>query len=428
MSVDRIKPLIPKALLNYYRIVRRFYRWKRQKCLYYKAVRRIKDSNRPLNVIFLVLYSSVWKYDSVYQLMEKDSLFNPLILVCPVMDCSIEQKLAILNTSYDDLYCRGYNVRKAFNEKTGVFVEIDSLNPDILFYSSQWDVHYDIRYQSYTLNRYLKCYVNYTYNNVPFEWSIASQFQGRMWMYFSECEDNMKLALSFNQHEFNNMRVVGYPMYDEIISTKETGRDWKVNNKNLKRIIWAPHHTIPGRDGLIKFSTFLEYADIMLSLADKFKNEVQFVFKPHPQLIDGLYNYEDWGRERTDEYYKKWADGENTAIVNGTYVDLFKSSDAMIHDCGSFLLEYLYTQKPVMYLSNNSREVQSNSVGKRAYFCHYHGITADDIENFIIHVVIQGKDTMIEKRKMFYEDVLVPPNGCSVAENIVKEIKIELGK
>lgn len=427
MSITQVvKQIMPKYIWRWLKKGQRYYQWRSQRFAYNKEVNRLRKCDTPLNIIFLVLYPSVWKYDSVYQLMEKDPAFNPLILACPAVDRGEEHMLESLNGTYNYLKGKGYKVQKAYNEQTNEYIDINALSPDILFYASQWDGHYDVRYQAKTLKKYLKCYVNYSYKNNPFEWSIASQFQGKMWMYFSECEDNRKLAVSFNQHEFKNIHVVGYPMYDEIMNTKEYGKDWKVKDDKLKRIIYAPHHSIDGQDGLIKLSTFLIHGETILHLAEKYKKQIQLVFKPHPQLKTALYNHPNWGKERTNAFYKRWEDAKNTNFVNGAYVDLFKSSDAMIHDCHSFIVEYLYVNKPVMFLSNYDRIGQSNEVGKKAFQCHYEGTTAEDIERFIVDVVINGKDTMAEKRQQFYNDILVPPNGLSVAENIINEIKKEL--
>lgn len=420
--VYSIEKFIPMSLVEQYRKSKRALYWWRQRNAYQKEVKRLTKIDRPLNVLFLVLYPSVWKYDSVYRLMELDKRFNPHILVCPVVDNTDGRMIERMNQCFEYFKSKGYKVTEAYNEEANSYVAVESMQPDILFYASQWDQHYDVRYRSKILFKYLKCYVNYSYKNNPFEWSIASAFQGYMWMYFSECEDNKELALSFNKKEFQNIHVVGYPMYDEVQDTIATGKDWKIQDKKLKRIIWAPHHSIEGHDGLIKLSTFLLYSDTMLQLAEKYKDQAQFVFKPHPQLRAVLYEHPDWGKERTDAYYAKWENGENTAFVNGAYIDLFKSSDAMIHDCHSFTVEYLYVNKPVMFLANYDREGQSNKVGKKAFDCHYHALSAEDIEAFVRDVVIGGKDTKREIRNEFYNSVLVPPHGKSVAENIVDEI------
>lgn len=400
--------------------------WEQQQKAYAAEVERLRGTKEPLNVVFMVLYSAVWKYDSVYKLMEKDPRFNPLILVCPVADYGKEHMVENFRPTVEMFKKKGYNVMSAYDEATDAFVNIDDLKPDLLMYAFQWSSHVDPRYNVYTLQKYLKCYVNYSFKNNPFEWSIASREQGIMWMYFSECEDNKKLAQSFNQREFQNIHVVGYPIYDEVQETEAVGKDWKIKNDSLKRIIWAPHHSIEGSDKAIKLSTFLLFAEDMLEFKNKYKDKVQFAFKPHPQLKPALYKHKDWGKERTDAYYREWEEGENSSFVAGEYIDLFKSSDGMIHDSHSFTVEYLYVDKPVMFMTNYDRESQCNAVGKRAFAAHYHGTSREDIQSFIEDVIIGGKDTMSVKRHQFYQDILVPPNGKSVGENIINEITTAL--
>ena len=405
--------------------LRRYFAWEAQKKAYAQEEKRLKGTTEPLNVIFMVLYSAVWKYDSVYKLMEKDPRFNPLILVCPIADYGKEHMVEYFRPTVELFKSKGYNVIPAYDEKTDTYVNIDDLKPDLLMYAFQWSSHVDRRYNVYSLRKYLKCYVNYSFKNNPFEWSIASEVQGLMWMYFSECEDNKRLAQSFNKKEFQNIHVVGYPIYDEVQSLIPTGRDWKKQDNNYKRIIWAPHHSIE-EGGELRLSTFLLFADDMLEFKEKYKDKVLFAFKPHPQLRPTLYRHKDWGKERTDAYYSKWENSDNSTLVSGAYIDLFKSSDAMIHDCGSFLVEYLYVDKPVLFMTNYDRGSQCNEVGLKALDARYQGTTKEEIVSFIEDVVIGGKDTMAEKRHQFYQDILVPPNNKSVAENIINEITTAL--
>ena len=429
-----IERFLPKKFIDWHRENKArktpyYHQWHEQKEIYKREVQRLSSLERPYNVVFLVLYASVWKYDSLYRLMEKDIRFNPLILVCPVIDRDKEHMTENLHLAYETLKNKGYNVRCAYDEQNDSYINIPDLHPDILFFAYQYATHTDARYSERALKDYLKCYVNYSYKNNPNVWSIASPFHGLMWQYYSECEDNKRFVQAVSAWEFNNIHVVGYPMYDEFLQTNEIGADWKIQDQHkLKRIVWAPHHTIDGNDMHLKLSTFLIFADVMLDLAKKYKDSCQFVFKPHPQLRPALNNHPQWGKKKTDAYFNEWKIGENTNYVNGDYVDLFKSSDALIHDCHSFTVEYLYTQKPVLFLSNYDREIQCNEVGKKAFACHYKGETIDDITDFIDNVVLRGRDTMTNVRAEFYNNILVPPHGLTVAENIINEIMTAIEK
>ena len=146
-------------------------------------------------------------------------------------------------------------------------------------------------------------------------------------------------------------------------------------------------------------------------------------FKPHPLLKSQLYEHSLWGKEKTDWYYSEWKNLPNTQLETGEYVDLFMTSDAMIHDCGSFTVEYHHTLNPVMYLINGKEHTgMMNSFAKEAYDLHYKGTDVQDIRNFIKKIVLEGDDYLLEKRKSFFDSYLVSPNQQSAADNIIHAI------
>ena len=157
-------------------------------------------------------------------------------------------------------------------------------------------------------------------------------------------------------------------------------------------------------------------------MAEWFRDDIQFAFKPHQLLKFKLQQH--WGMEKTDAYYQRWEDMENTQLVNDGYVDLFLTSDAMIHDSGSFTTEYLFTQKPVMYLCRDTdMKSKFNEFGINSFDCHYHGKTATDIETFLCEVVLEGKDPMRLQRERFYEDYLKPKDGLLPSQKILKTLE-----
>ena len=132
-----------------------------------------------------------------------------------------------------------------------------------------------------------------------------------------------------------------------------------------------------------------------------------------------MYKHEDWGKDKATRYYSEWEKRENTQLEEGEFIDLFMTSDAMIHDSGSFCVEYHYSGKPVMYIANNFEEqlTEKGDFGKTAMRLHYVGKCKEDIINFIENVILRGDDPMKMDREHFYKKYLLPPNGKSVAEN-----------
>lgn len=157
----------------------------------------------------------------------------------------------------------------------------------------------------------------------------------------------------------------------------------------------------------------------MLEMARKYRDHIQIAFKPHPLLRNKLIDL--WGKEKTDEYYSKWKGSENTCVQEGEYVDLFKTSDAMIHDSSSFIGEYLYVNKPVLRTVKDKLDMTAhNKFGVECIKRHYLAYSEQDIEDFIKNV-INGIDPLKESRTQFLNDVLIPKNGLP-SDNIIDDI------
>lgn len=432
--MKHIKPILknmPAKVIGFLKTIKsspekvyELYLIKTQPLLHRRALKRLKQKDVPLNVVFFAIFKSVWKYDKLYWLLEKDPRFHPIVLVCPAVNYGREEMLRTLYECYSDFKERGYCVICSYDEQKNVYVDARSLSPDIIFYTNPYKGLIDNRYYITHFRDVLTCYVNYGYSVVKHQWGNALLFHKILWRHFCECEGIYQFIVSLRKETCFNCVISGYPAYDDFLEVDYCEKDWKQPDSNLKRIIWAPHHTIEETniEAMIRFSNFFQYADFMQEMAVKYADKIQIVFKPHPLLRHKLYKHPEWGIEKTDRYFGFWENCGNTNYVSGDYRNLFKSSDAMIHDCGSFTMEYLYLQKPVMYISGYNHQSQLNKVALQAYNCHYIAKNRDDVEYFIVNTVIGGNDPMCNKRKAFYDAVLTPPNSKTVAENMFDSI------
>lgn len=421
--VSKIESLLPSRVLDAYRMTKKQISYKRQRRLDNRLVEKLRTEDRPIRVIFFASLSSMWKYDSLYQLMAEDDGFAPQIVVCPFMLRGEDFMRNEMNRTYQYFKERNWNVLIGYDAETGVCVDVHALLPDLIFFTDA-----NTHHPNFEITRYrdcLTCYAPYGFNTIPYPWYCTSLFHNQLWQYFIECQENQRLIESLSPIKVDNHIVVGYPMYD-IFMQKSKKDPW--NGDKRTRIIWAPHSSIGNNCSLVNFSTFLDYSDYMLEMAERLKEQIVIAYKPHPELKSNLYKHHDWGKEKTDAYYARWANGENTMIAEGDYVDLFLTSDALIHDCGSFMVEYLYTKKPCLYLSHEGRIAEMNEIGKKAYETHYHATNSDGIDWFIQDVILCGNDDMRNIRETFFKESLLPPNNMSVAENILCDIKQKLNR
>ena len=221
--------------------------------------------------------------------------------------------------------------------------------------------------------------------------------------------------------------VVGEPNAKKYLLSSYS-YPWKSQkNEIVKRVIWSPHFSII-ETGLLHRACFIWMAEPMKEIAKKYEGQIQFVLKPHPFLISSLYAHPNWGKERTDQYFDWWRENPNTQVETGAFIDLFMTSDALIHDCGSFTAEYLYTKKPVLFAAKDFSGIYTglNYFGTRCLDLHYKAQSLEDVLSFLDNVVLGGNDSLNDSRQRFYQDILVNETAGDVGQNIYNDITQEL--
>ncbi len=366
--------------------------------------------------VFLAIDISVWKYDGVFRLMMNNSRFEPIVLVCPMVNHGEKvmwEKMEQCISFYKE---KGYNVVSSYDRNNHRFIDLrKELAPDILFYTNPYKGLIDDRYFITNHLDLLTVYVPYFLSNAKdINFSNNQLLHNLVWRNYLEFDFNLEVCKKYTLNRGKNAVVTGYPGIESLID-HHNYKD-QFNGDKRKRIIWAPHHMLEA--GKYGHSCFLKYANYMLDITKSFENEVIFIFKPHPLLRAKLYK--EWGTKKTDEYYYNWSNGNNTTINEGDYYDLFLSSDAMIHDSGSFVVEYLYVNKPVMRTVNDvPLEEQFNEFALTCLQNYYMANNEADIKQFVNNV-INGIDPLEERRTRFVHEVLMPKGSPS--QNIITDI------
>jgi CDP-glycerol glycerophosphotransferase (TagB/SpsB family) len=172
---------------------------------------------------------------------------------------------------------------------------------------------------------------------------------------------------------------------------------------------------------LNQVSNFLEYYDVFLELASIYSNRIQIAFKPHPLLRVKLEQDPKWGVEKTSVYYSTWDVLGNGQLENGDYIDLFLSSDALIHDCGSFMAEYLITGKPSLFMIRKESVMEQwSTFGSEAINVHYQSRNKQQLIDFIENIVLQEQDDMKKIRDKFVAETLLNEDKVYASHKIMQ--------
>ncbi len=401
------------------------YKYRANERTHRKLIENI-DRSRPVNVTFLAMNVSMWRYQGLWEVMNEDKRFNVSIVLSACVDYNREQNITDLK-----------KLRAYFAERNMPYVDYDlesngapadirkTCDPLLMFYPQHYEHLLVPEHDCMAFYDRLICYYPYAFWTSDGKWSYDFHFHNLAWRLYYSTQMHLDDAVAVATNKGRNVRVVGYPSADDFLKG-EFADVWKKipDGRRRLRIVWAPHFSIVSQFHVVPKSNFLWMAQYMLDFARKHQDDMQFAFKPHPRLLNELYIHPDWGKEKADAYYAEWQSLPNGQTELGGFADLLMTSDAMVHDCGSFSVEYHYSRKPVMFVSQNLDDLLASysEFGRKAINLHYIGSTRDDIERFLQDVVMNGNDPKKAERDEFYNSYLLPPNGKTVAQNTLDDI------
>ncbi len=363
---------------------------------------------------------SDWELDNLYNLLEQSGFFIPYIVLKPFMSQGHEAMVRFMEQAYSELSSKGYRVIKTYEASSDTFINIkQTLNPDIVFYTMYWLPHFHKNYYIDKFYSKISIFTSYSFDCMEHPEVTNFEINNMVDMYFMPCDLNKKWAQKNMYNKGKNVFVTGTPKLDPFFDSSYCPKDvWKTQTKPKKRVIWAPHHSDHFPKWQYQCNSFYEICDDMFKIAEKYRNDIQIAFKPHPMLKEKLNAL--WGIETTQKYYDKWANLENGQLEEGSFIDLFMTSDAMILDSLSFIAEYTAVNKPALFTIGKTSRVFLNPFGKDCFENLYiaKGNLTQEIEVFIQEVILEGNDYKKGQREAFIKENIMPPHGKDASRNI----------
>lgn len=387
------------------------------------------------NVVFIVSSLSMWQLQGLYDLLATNKHYNVHVIYVPFRTFSEQSDAEEWEKCKNYFLSMDIDIVNYGNISNGENCFVNLYSPDVIFYPQFYPGLYPACIDIQSFYDRLICIVPYGYYTIEPKYGHDCEGNHFAWRQYLSCPSQVRYYQSAFPECGDNAYSIGFPRADCYRTSVEKdpwkGQSDSVNGgKRKKRIIWAPHFTIQSSDSFLHRSSFLLVAEIMNEMAEKYKDDVQFVFKPHPRLLTELYKCSEWGKSRADCYYKLWEERTNTQTETGEFVDLFKTSDAMIHDCGSFTAEYLFLNKPVLFLTEDPERLKEQEhmteLGRKAIDAHYTGCSFGKIDEFIRMVVDSSEDRKVEDRKAFLDDFLQPLQYKSAVELMYEDLCISL--
>ena len=196
-----------------------------------------------LTVVFFLQNESIWKYDTLYRLMEKSDLFEPKVVISPYNvhliydknEClSVMQKAVSFakEKKYDYLCAYDFNNKKWLNVKK-------ILNPDVVFFSKPYKDTLP-KYHIYNFQDKLSLYVPYGFLCIDiFRTSYNLPFHNFLWKFLVETDFQKEYSEQYSLSKGDNVEVVGCLAVESLMDNSFNQKMFGNLNLNPKRELYG---------------------------------------------------------------------------------------------------------------------------------------------------------------------------------------------
>lgn len=372
--------------------------------------RSVRDGRRKLRVGFLVNDPTKWSAGGLLADLERTGLVE-CGFVCTLNHnahkLTREGRQEEYTATRDFFQSVGPVWVDLYDAETDVTRSVEDNGCDIIFLQQPWGMM-DVPRR--LAGKTLCAYIHYGFvvmGNHGMHYNIA-EFHSYLWKYFTQTEAHRQMHLQHDPSAHDKLEVVGYPKLDVYLrdaAPKDSVAAWKhPSDAGKKRIIFAPHHSFGA--ATLKMATLRWSGPEIQNLVSATEHSADWVYKPHPNLKNSVWRSKVMTESEYQMYVAAWEHGINSSVYEGgDYFDLFRSSDVLITDCGSFLAEYLPTGKPIIWLVS-SGSIGLNSVGASLSESFYKVTNAEELRSVFEAVVLRGEDPLKELREEKARQVL----------------------
>lgn len=379
-------------------ITRKLYNQNKEKIestfLHYDDVLKSVQKKKVLSFGSYVVYDSTFGAAGLMDiLLQEKERYSVKFVIIPDVSRGLEHMVSqykntkkfFLDKYGEAFVLDGYDIEnQQFLDNSSLFDIVYMANP----YDSMVNHLHSVDYMS--TQNLLPIHINYCFQ--PDKYSNTHIMQrlelSLFWKVFAETTFTYKDYKTYEIIHGRNVVLSGYAKMDELAKIDPCIKQDK------KTIIIAPHHTI--NNGLLPLSNFDKYADFFLKLPDLYPN-INFIFRPHPLLFTTLIKEGVWTNEKVEEYITELREKNVYYSTGGDYFKIFAESDAIIHDCSSYIVEYLFTKKPGCFMAKKDNKQYLNQLGIKCLKYYTKAFDQKDIISFIENV---NKEDRIKLKKI----------------------------
>ncbi len=379
-----------------------------------------KLTNEKIKVLFICWRPSVWgSLKTVYEAMKLDSLFDVTIVTIP--NKKQLPKIGLNHEIYEseggELFWTGTDVMSGYNYETKEWLDLRLLKADYICFQQPYNICRTDAEKSWVISKYAKLFYVAYYAFIDCkdddfinQDTTPLDFLKDISLYFVQNETEKKF-ITHRMEQANNKlcKVIksGFPCYDNLINNYNIqDTSWTCKNENRFRIIWTPRWCTNENN-----CHFFSYKDKLVDYCNN-KTDIDFVFRPHPQMFLNFASTGELSEKEANEYKNIYTKSINMAIDNTkNYIPTFYTASCMITDISSVVPEFFLTGKPIIYCHRKS---SLNSFSKdKGYSSGFYWVESWDDLKTTLDMLRNGNDPLKEKRQKLIKDhFYIPKEGA----------------
>jgi hypothetical protein len=316
-----------------------------------EQVKTVSESK--LKIVFFAQEYSVWpSLQSFYDACNKDERFIAQLIYIPFGHQNYNEGHQVPHEEMGPYWKTGYPIMPY------TMYDLSKESPDIAVFVKPYDL-IPMQFYIYDIDKVVRrcVYIRYGFEiaawNLDYHFKLPLQNMAWKFIVYGDMVKELAKKVCYNQRK--NVVAWGHPRAD-YYSNLEENRDnipeeWKIKINGRKTVLWNTQHTLKEGPGA---GTFFIWKEEVFSYFENHSDMV-LLWRPHPLMFGALVN----GGLMTESDLNNLIEAvekKNNVILDRSpdYRNSFFASDAIITDGTAFLIEYLYTGRPLIFTIKES--------------------------------------------------------------------------
>ena len=395
-----------------------------------QRIREKISNHEKIRVVFVCHRPAVWgALKTAYEAFARDPFFETLLVTVPQLDLIRE------DGSYDsaiDTFFASYHPIRGYDQKTGSFLDLETLAPDIVFFQQPYDIMRPVCSYSDRVSAYAKigyvCYFSAFSDELESDEAAGScypcGFFQHISYFFAQNESEAQYVSQRFKPKPRQLKILttGYPKYDGLDQYIGSNSSvWSFPDaKNTFRILWTPRWTTNENN-----CHFFDYKDHWFDYCKEYP-DTDFVFRPHPQAWLEWEKTGEFSPEAHEQLEECIAKTVNMNLDQSSeYLSTMYSSDVLVTDLSSLILQYYLTEKPIIFCYRENGRFgysKDSMIGKSMYWAE----NWNEVNDYLT-MLKEGRDPLKEFRKKVIRDIFKIDTVVPAGEKIKNAVKEDLG-